>query len=134
MPTFPSQAKKPRGPQKFYRGSVIQERADAQHDTGYGENGFTGSSSVMGVGKVASNLSDMDTAAPKGDPVLDAVIKGGAPAAGDWQTRKVDASGRPAAHGMVNQQAAKPAAALPSSTTRSPVDDSAARRAQRLKS
>jgi hypothetical protein len=109
MPTFPSQAKKPRGPQKFYRGSVIQERADAQPDTGYGENGYTGSSSVMGVGKVASNLSDIDIAAPKGDPVLAAVIAGGAASADtNWQTRDLskdkNAGGRPAAHGMKRQQ------------------------------
>jgi hypothetical protein len=110
MPTFPSQAvKKPRAPQKFYRGSVIQERADAQPDTGYGENGFTGSSSVMSTGKVASQLSDIDIAPPKGDPTLAAVVAGGAASADtNWQTRDLSkdktAGGRPAAHGMVRQQ------------------------------
>src|ERR1700686_4276349 len=86
MPTFPGKskvsgsAKPPRPGQKFYRGSVIQERADKAADTGYGDNGFTGPSSVMGVGKAAANLSDIDTAPPGGDAMLSNLIDGGKPA------------------------------------------------------
>lgn len=98
MPTFPSQAKQPG---RFYRGLPVKQRADLQPDKGYGENGYTGSSSVMGTGRIAANLSDMDTTPPKGDAVLDAVIDRGHKAADDnFQTRKVDASSRPVTYGM----------------------------------
>jgi hypothetical protein len=88
MPTFPSQHKK----QKFYRGATA-------NDSGYGENGYTGPSSVQPAGRKAANLSDLDTAPPKGDAVLDALIDGGK-ADISGQTRTVSAAPLTPSYGM----------------------------------
>jgi hypothetical protein len=70
MPTFPNQQP------KFYRGSVTQVRkgTPTPANTGYGENGYTGPSSLPV--KASDGLSDLDTSAPGGDAVKDALVAG----------------------------------------------------------
>ncbi len=62
---------------------------------GYGQNGSAVSpSQTPGKAKaISKNLSDISPPAANANP-------------GDWQTRKVDASPYPAAHGMKNPNAA----------------------------
>ena len=67
-----------------------------------GANAYGGPSSLTGKQKAGPSA----VPATKSDPLLDAIAKGGtARVAPDWQTRPVDASGRPASFGLKRQSA-----------------------------
>ena len=108
LPTFAGgqpPVKKQRGPNRLYRGTTIQTRGDGKPDTGYGQNGSPLASSVQPAGRGAANLSDLDTAPPAGDKVLDALIDGGKPNV-SAQMRTVDASPIKTTFGMKAANAA----------------------------
>ena len=90
MPTYPS---KPRPAQKFYRGATSPTR------DGYGENGYTGPSSVIEVAD-SDRLSDVP--ANNEDAVRSAMIRGAE--VDNGQTREVSSEIYPVTHGAVRQQ------------------------------
>jgi hypothetical protein len=71
LPTFPNQQP------TYYRGSAKQVRkgTPTPADTGYGQNGSLLPSSLTSV-KATDGLSDLDTSAPGGDTVKDALVTG----------------------------------------------------------
>ena len=89
MPTYPS---KPRPAQKFYRGATSPTR------DGYGENGYTGPSSVT---KVADSDRLSDVEANNEDAVRDALIAGNQPE--NSQTRDVSDKLGPVVYGQTRQ-------------------------------
>lgn len=81
--------------------------------SGFGQNNYAGPSSLTpmddsnkGVSPLAAN---MKAAGERGnDSVLDGIVKDGtARVSPDWQTRKVDSTGYPPAHGMRSRNGEK---------------------------